>query len=37
MAIDHLPSFVNYLYISSDHVYTVVLKFFIGLKEILLY
>lgn len=29
MAVDHLPSFVNYLYISSDHFYTVVLNFFL--------
>lgn len=30
MAVDHLPfSSVNYLYISSDHFYTVVFKVFL--------
>lgn len=30
MAVNYLPSFVNYLYISSDHFYTVVLKAFLS-------
>lgn len=29
MAVDYLPSFVSYLYISSDHFGTVVLKVFV--------
>lgn len=29
MAVDYLPSFVKYLYISSDHLDTVVLKVFL--------